>query len=68
MQFRRTGLFLLREFIKAMGSLRILANNGYYEQHGRDQNSQTLQAAYPGTLIQVTLLIREDEVYTIRGT
>ena len=62
------GLFLLQEFVKVNGgSLRILANTGYYAQSGANQSAQTLQASFPGTLIQIGLLIRPDEVYTIEG-
>ena len=62
------GLFVLREFVKANGgSLRILANTGYYAQRGLEEKAQSLQVRYPGTLIQVGLLLRSDEVYTIGG-
>ena len=61
------GLFMLREFVKLNGgSLRLLANTGYYVQSGANQNSQSLTTSFPGTLIQIGLLIRPDEVYTIQ--
>ena len=60
------GLYLLREFVKSNGgSLRILANTGYYTQNGTKTTARSLNVSYPGTLIQVGLLIRPDEVYTI---
>jgi hypothetical protein len=62
------GLYLLREFVKANGgSLRILANTGYYAQKGVENTAQSLRVLYPGTLFQVGLLLRPDEVYTIVG-
>lgn len=60
------GLFMLQEFVKANGGyLRILANDGYYEQRGSADRAYSLQKSFPGTLIQIGLLIRPDEVYTI---
>ncbi|AGA28486.1 hypothetical protein Sinac_4287 [Singulisphaera acidiphila DSM 18658] len=61
------GLFMLREFVKVNGgSLRILANTGYYAQKGVNRTAQSMLTPFPGTLIQIGLLIRPDEVYTIQ--
>ena len=60
------GLFMLQDFVKVNGgSLRILANTGYYAQSGTTLTAQSLRTTFPGTLIQIGLLIRPDEVYTI---
>jgi len=61
------GLFTLREFVKCnQGSLRILANKGCCVQQGESLRIESLPASFPGTLIQLGLLIRSDEVYTIQ--
>jgi anti-sigma regulatory factor (Ser/Thr protein kinase) len=58
------GLYLLREFVKINGgSLRLVANDGYWCQEGDEVVRQTLQVGLPGTLIQLKLRIRDDVVY-----
>jgi len=62
------GLYLLQEFVRANGGLlRIIANSGHYQQNAMHNIAETLGAAFPGTLIQLGLLIRAGEVYTIRN-
>jgi hypothetical protein len=59
------GLYLLREFVKINGgSLRLVANAGYWCQEGNILTRNTLSAEYPGTLIQVKLLVRDDVTYS----
>lgn len=59
------GLFLLQEFVKINGgSLRIVANRGYWCQDGNVLTKRTLSAEFPGTLIQVKLLVRDDVIYS----
>jgi RimJ/RimL family protein N-acetyltransferase len=61
------GLFMLQDFVKTnRGSLRILANSGYYDQSGTKVTATSLQTSFPGTLVQIGLLIRPNEVYTIQ--
>jgi hypothetical protein len=61
------GLYILEEFVKKNGgSLRIIANDAYYDRRGLADAAGALDAPYPGTLVQVSLLIRENEVYTIQ--
>ena len=60
------GLFLLQNFVKANGgSLRLVANTGHFAQIGNNSAAQSLQVSFPGTLIQIGLLIRPNEIYTI---
>jgi anti-sigma regulatory factor (Ser/Thr protein kinase) len=62
------GLYLLQEFVKLNGgSLRILANTGHYHQKKAHTLAESLSVSFPGTLIQLGLLIRPGEVYTIRS-
>jgi len=59
------GLYLLREFVKINGgSLRLVANTGHWCQEGNNLTRSTLSAEFPGTLIQVKLLVRDDVTYT----
>jgi signal transduction histidine kinase len=63
------GLYLLTEFVRLNGgSLRILANDAYYSSEGGAPDIQTLPVAYPGTLFQVRLNVRDDVHYTFRET
>ena len=58
------GLYMLREFVKINeGSLRIVANEGYLCQNGRDLIRRTLSVAFPGTLFQVKFNVRSDREY-----
>jgi hypothetical protein len=59
------GLYLLREFVKINGgTLRLVANTGYWCQDGNNLTQSTLSAELPGTLIQVNLLIHDDVIYS----
>ena len=59
------GLYLLTEFVKLNGgSLRILANDVYYSVSGGAPVIQNLPIAYPGTLFQLRLNVRDDVHYT----
>jgi signal transduction histidine kinase len=59
------GLYLLTEFVKLNGgSLRILANDAYYSAGAGVPDIQTLPIAYPGTLLQIRLIVRDDVHYT----
>lgn len=61
------GLYLLQDFVRANGgSLRILANTGYYHQKGAHNIAGSLDISFPGTLVQLGFLIRPGEVYAIR--
>ncbi len=63
------GLYLLQEFVKKNGGvLRIIANDAYYDQRGSESTTAVLAVPYPGTLIEVGLLIRENELYTIQSS
>ena len=63
------GLYLLTEFVKLNGgSLRILANDAYYSTAGAVPDIRTLPVAYPGTLFQVRLNVRDDVHYTFGAT
>lgn len=42
----------------------IIANAGYWCQEGHTLTKQSLSADFPGTLIQVKLLVRDDVTYT----
>ncbi|VTT97575.1 Uncharacterized protein OS=Singulisphaera acidiphila (strain ATCC BAA-1392 / DSM 18658 / VKM B-2454 / MOB10) GN=Sinac_4287 PE=4 SV=1 [Gemmataceae bacterium] len=60
------GLFLLREFVRTNGgSLRVVANDGYLCESAGTLTTQTLPVDFPGTLIQVRFLVRDDVVYTL---
>jgi hypothetical protein len=62
------GLFMLREFVKINeGTLRIIANNEYYEFENGAHKLATMPVAYPGTMIQLQFRVRSDVVYTIRS-
>jgi anti-sigma regulatory factor (Ser/Thr protein kinase) len=62
------GLYLLQDFVrKNGGSLRILANTGHFHQKGAHIIAESIAVSFPGTLIQLGLLIRPGEVYTIRN-
>jgi anti-sigma regulatory factor (Ser/Thr protein kinase) len=61
------GLYLLQNFVKVNGGgFRMLANTGYYSLNRNTQLAQTLTSEFPGTLIQVRLLIQENVLYTIK--
>jgi hypothetical protein len=61
------GLFVLQDFVKMNGgSLRILANDGYFELNGETGRARKLPVSYGGTLIQIGLLIRDGVVYTVQ--
>jgi hypothetical protein len=61
------GLYVLREFVKANGgTLRILAYTGHFHQKGAHNMAESLDVSFPGTFVQLGLLIRPREVYTIR--
>lgn len=60
------GLYLLREFIKVNGGdFRIYANNGHYGEDSGTPSRQVLQAALPGTLIELRFMIRDDVTYAL---
>lgn len=60
------GLYLLREFIKVNGGdFRIYANNGHYAEDSGVPTGRLLQAAMPGTLIELRLIIRDDVTYAL---
>ncbi|MGA7497366.1 MAG: hypothetical protein WBX00_11615 [Isosphaeraceae bacterium] len=62
------GLYLLQDFVRVNGGcLRILANTGHYHQKEAHTIAESLGVSFPGTLIQLGLLIRSGEVYTIRS-
>jgi hypothetical protein len=58
-------VYLLREFVTINGgSLRLVANTGYWCQEASNLTRNTLSAEFPGTLIQVKLLVRDDVTYS----
>lgn len=48
------------------GSLRIIANRGYFREVNGQSMIDELSVGFPGTLFQLKFLVREDVVYTLR--
>jgi hypothetical protein len=62
------GLFLLREFVKKNGgSFRIYANTGFFREEAGIPEASELAAAFPGTLIELRLNLRDDVGYCLRS-